>query len=151
MPLRPQIKTKQGWETLLSTFQIPPLLRSIKMLQNPRVKMQVGRIPGAREPKGLRTHGLGSSRENSGSCGHAWNIRREQFQHQIQSPRGRGDCGDTAFLIFNPAPVEHGTQENPKSPAENGKSKPGNPPGMSVHWSRDQFIAALAMIITRHA
>lgn len=29
------------------------------------------------------------------------------------------------------------------SPAENGKSKPGNPPGLSVHWSRDEFIAAL--------
>lgn len=32
---------------------------------------------------------------------------------------------------------------NTHSPAENGKSKPGNSPGMSVHWSRDQFIAAL--------
>lgn len=64
---------------------------------------------------------------------------------------GRWYKGDTEYLIFNSAPVEHGTQENPKSPAENGKSKPGNSPGMSVHWSRDQFIAALTVIITRHS
>lgn len=32
---------------------------------------------------------------------------------------------------------------NTHSPTENGKSKPRNPPGVSVHWSRDQFVAAL--------
>lgn len=110
----PKLKLNRDGETLLPTFQILPLLQSIKMLQNPRVKTQVGRIPGVGEPKGPHTHWRGSSRENTGSCGHAWNIRREQFQHRIQSPWGRWDCGDTVFLIFNPAPVEHGTQENPK-------------------------------------
>lgn len=54
-------------------------------------------------------------------------------------------------LIFNSAPVEHGAQENPKGPAEDGKSKPGNSPSMPVHWSRDQFIAALTVVVTRHS
>lgn len=39
---------------------------------------------------------------------------------------------------------------NTHSPAENGKSKPGNSPGMSVHWSRDQFIAALEERVVPH-
>lgn len=39
---------------------------------------------------------------------------------------------------------------NTHSPAENGKSKPSNSPGMSVHWSRDQFIAALEERVFPH-
>lgn len=53
-------------------------------------------------------------------------------------------------LVLNSAPVEHGTQENPKSPAEDGKPKPGNSPGMPVQWSRDQVIAALTVVVTEH-
>lgn len=54
-------------------------------------------------------------------------------------------------LLLNSAPVEHGAQENPEGPTENSKSKPGNSPGMPIHWSRDQFIAALTVVITRHS
>lgn len=77
-------------------------------------------------------------------------MRRSSPSTKSRVTGGRWYRGVAVFLIFNSAPVEHGTQENPKSPAENGKSKPGNPPGVSVHWSRDQFIAALIVIITRH-
>lgn len=82
---------------------------------------------------------------------HKCGLLGESSSTKSRLHRARQYGGHTSSSIFNSAPVEHGTQENPKSPAENGKSKPGNTPSMAIHWSRDQFIAALIVVITRHA
>lgn len=50
---------------------------------------------------------------------------------------------DTGPSVFNSAPVEHGTKEDAESPAEDGKTKPGNTPGMCVHWPRNCVVTTL--------
>lgn len=58
---------------------------------------------------------------------------------------------DTGPSVFNPTPVEHGTKEDTESPAEDGKAKPGNTPGMCVHWPRNSIVTTIAVIVARHS
>lgn len=66
----------------------------------------------------------------------------QRFVSRLCSVAGlsRGNLKSSPYLV----------QGNTHSPAENGKSKPGNPPGMSVHRSRDEFIAALEGQVIPH-
>lgn len=54
------------------------------------------------------------------------------------------DVEDTGLSVFDSAPVEHGAEEDKESPAEDGKTKPGNTPGLSVHWPRNSSITTIA-------
>lgn len=112
------------------------------------------RIAAAQEPKRSSLHlnwPLGEMRAH-GAGEHTEGMRRSsRFQHHIQGhPRKEVMAETLVCSVFNSAPVEHGTQENPKSPAEDGETKPGNSPGMPIHWSRNQLIAALVVVVARH-
>lgn len=58
---------------------------------------------------------------------------------------------DTRPSVFNSTPVEYGAKEDAESPAEDGKAKPGNTPGMFVHWPRNSVITTIAVIVARHS
>lgn len=70
--------------------------------------------------------------------------KRTQFHTVLQ-----GSAEVTGPSVFNSAPEEHGTKEDEESPAEDGKTKPGNSPGLCVCWPRNSVITTIAVIVAR--
>lgn len=56
---------------------------------------------------------------------------------------------DVEPSVCNSTPVEHGSEEDAESPAEDGKTKPGNTPGLPVQWPRNSIVTTIAVIEAR--
>lgn len=81
-----------------------------------------------------------------------WPVENEPGDKQMQFHTAlQNNTEDARPSVFNSTPVEHGAKEDAESPAEDGKAKPGNTPGMCVHWPRNSVITTIAVIVARHS